>query len=164
MRVGFGYDIHKLAEGRDLILGGVKFTFAKGLLGHSDADVLVHAVIDALLGAAKKGDIGRNFPDSDGQYKNISSIELLERTAHIIYREGWQIRNVDCVVCADEPMIAPAAEEMERNIARALNVSWELVSVKGKTEEGIGVTSGGAGISAQAVCLIDRREVKFVRV
>jgi 2-C-methyl-D-erythritol 2,4-cyclodiphosphate synthase len=163
MRVGIGYDVHRLAEGRDLILGGVKFDYPKGLLGHSDADVLIHAVIDALFGAAKKGDIGRHFPETD-EYKNISGLELLKRTAHIIYNEGWQISNIDSVVCANEPKIAPFSDEMERNIARCLNIAGDLVSVKGKTEEGLGVTGNGGGISAYAVCLLKEREVRFVKL
>ena len=158
MRIGFGYDVHKLVAGRRLVLGGVDVPFERGLLGHSDADVLCHAVIDALLGAAKKGDIGRLYPDTDAAFEGISSLSLLESAAHIIYDDGYFIENIDCVICAQKPKLAPFFAEMEQNLARCLNVSPDRISVKATTEEGLGFTGTGEGISARAVCLIDNRK------
>jgi len=164
MKIGIGYDVHKFAQERKLILGGVEIPYRLGLLGHSDADVLVHAVIDAILGAAKLGDIGRLFPDTDASYKDISSLKLLSEAGHILYKEGYSIENIDCIICAEAPKIAPYALEMERNIANALNIPPDTVGVKGKTEEGLGFTGRGEGISAQAVCLIEKRgEPRFLK-
>ena len=154
MRTGLGYDVHKLVENRELILGGVGVPFEKGLLGHSDADVLCHAIIDALLGASKKGDIGKLFPDTDEHYKGISSLKLLEETRHIIYEAGYGIENIDCVICAEKPKLAPFIAAMEQNIANCLKISADCVSVKATTEEGLGFTGSQEGISAQAICLI----------
>jgi len=164
MRIGIGYDVHRLTAGRKLIIGGVDIPFGRGLLGHSDADVLIHAVIDALFGAVKKRDIGTHFPDTDDAYKDISSMTLLERAALIIYADGYKIVNIDCVVCAQEPRLAPYIGQMEENISKSLNISPGNVSVKAKTEEGLGFTGSGEGISAQAVCLLEKRPApRFVK-
>jgi len=155
MKIGLGYDVHKLVENRALILGGVDVPFEKGLLGHSDADVLCHAIMDSLLGASKKGDIGKIFPDTDARYKGISSLKLLEEVGHIIYKSGYEVGNIDCVICAQRPKLAPFISEMEKNIARCLNVSVDCVSVKATTEEGLGFTGREEGISAQAICCLN---------
>lgn len=155
MRIGTGYDVHKLAEGRELILGGVHIPYEKGLLGHSDADVLVHAIMDALLGAASLGDIGKHFPDSDPAYKGISSIHLLERVGGLLAKEGFIIGNIDSTVIAQRPKLADYIPEMVLNIAKALKISERKVSVKATTEEGLGFTGEGLGIAAQGVCLLD---------
>lgn len=157
MRIGTGYDVHRLVEGRKLILGGVEIPFEKGLLGHSDADVLVHAVIDALLGAAALRDIGFHFPDSDPQYKGISSLVLLEKTGRMLSEKGYGIVNVDSTVIAQSPKISPYIPGMIRNIALALGIPEDRVNVKAKTEEGLGFTGSGEGIAAQAVAMIDSR-------
>ena len=153
-RVGHGYDAHRLVEGRKLILGGVDIPYEKGLLGHSDADVLVHAVIDALLGAAAQGDIGGHFPDSDPAYKGISSIKLLEETARILNRAHCQIGNVDATLVAQRPKLAAHIPQMRQNIAAALGIDAEQVSVKATTTEGMGFEGAGEGISAHAVALV----------
>ena len=156
-RVGHGYDAHRLVEGRDLILGGVKIEWEKGLLGHSDADVLVHAVIDALLGAAALGDIGRHFPDSDPQYKGIFSIELLKATRRILMENGFVIQNVDATLIAQRPKLAAHIPQMRQNIADALGIVPEAVSVKATTTEGMGFEGAGEGISAHAVAMLCQR-------
>ncbi|MBQ7492531.1 MAG: 2-C-methyl-D-erythritol 2,4-cyclodiphosphate synthase [Clostridia bacterium] len=155
-RIGCGYDVHRLTEGRKLILGGVEIPFEKGLLGHSDADVLLHAIIDALFGAAAIGDIGSHFPDSDPAYKGSDSLMLLRLCAVELKKTGWRVSNVDSVLIAQRPKIAPYVPAMRENIAFALGISADQVSVKGKTEEGLGFTGAGEGIAAQAVCLIEK--------
>ena len=155
MRIGTGYDVHRLVEGRKLILGGVEIPYEKGLLGHSDADVLAHAVMDAVLGAAALGDIGKHFPDTDEAYKGASSIELMERVCEILSEEGYRVVNVDSTVIAQRPKLAAYLEEMRQNMADALGVDPDRVSVKATTEEGLGFTGAGEGIAAQAVCLIE---------
>ena len=156
MRVGMGYDVHKLAEGRKLILGGVDIAHEKGLLGHSDADVLVHAVMDALLGAAALGDIGKHFPDTDERFRGISSIRLLEHVSGLLEERGYIVENVDATVIAQRPKLRPHIDEMCRNMAAALGVEQEQINVKATTEEGLGFTGSGEGISAQAVCLLEK--------
>ncbi|TYP48151.1 2-C-methyl-D-erythritol 2,4-cyclodiphosphate synthase [Thermosediminibacter litoriperuensis] len=156
MRVGIGYDAHRLVEGRRLVLGGVVIPFEKGLLGHSDADVLVHAINDALLGAAALGDIGSHFPDTDPKYKDISSILLLKKVGELLKREGLGVVNIDSVICAEKPKLSPFIEKMRQNIADALNIAKEKVSVKATTTEGMGFEGRGEGISAQAICLIKK--------
>ncbi len=154
MRIGQGYDVHKLAENRKLIIGGVEIPFEKGLLGHSDADVLLHAICDALLGAAALGDIGKHFPDTDGKYKDINSLLLLKETGRLLEENGFKIGNIDATVTAQSPKMAPYIEQMRKNIADALWIDVNKVSVKATTEEGLGFTGKGEGISATAVCLI----------
>lgn len=154
MRVGIGYDVHRLAEGRELILGGVKIDHDLGLLGHSDADVLVHAVMDALLGAACLGDIGKHFPDTDDRYRGISSIKLLEHVAGLLEQNGYKVGNVDAIIVAQKPRMAPHIETMRENMARALCIDAGRVSIKATTEEGLGFTGSGEGIASQAVCML----------
>ena len=151
MRIGQGYDVHRLVEGRKLIIGGVDIPDEKGLLGHSDADVLLHAVMDALLGAAALGDIGQHFPDSDERYKGISSIALLKEVGKILQENGYMIENIDSTVIAQRPKLLPYRPQMAENIAAALGIEKEQVSVKATTEEGLGFTGTGEGISAQAI-------------
>ena len=152
MRIGQGYDVHKLVQGRDLILGGVNIPYEKGLLGHSDADVLVHAVMDALLGAAALGDIGQHFPDTDPAYKGISSIELLKKVGELLDGEGYVVENIDATIIAQRPKLAQYRPQMAANIADALHLDVSRVSVKATTEEGLGFTGTGEGISSQAIC------------
>ncbi|MCX7014042.1 MAG: 2-C-methyl-D-erythritol 2,4-cyclodiphosphate synthase [Candidatus Sumerlaeota bacterium] len=154
-RVGFGFDVHRLTEGRPLMLGGVEIPFRRGLAGHSDADVLLHAICDALLGAMGEGDIGQLFPNHDPKYKNIPSIQLLEEVVRIAREKGWRVVNVDSTVVAEAPKIAPHHEEMERRIAKTLGVS-EGVSVKATTTEGLGFTGRGEGMAAYAVAMMER--------
>ena len=154
MRIGHGYDVHALAEGRDLILGGVKIPFEKGLLGHSDADVLAHAIADALLGAAALGDIGVLFPDNDPQYKGADSLKLLSAVVAAVRRKGYAIGNIDATVLAQRPKLRPFIDEMRRNLASACNMDIDCISVKATTEEHLGFTGRGEGISAHAVCLL----------
>ncbi|HHZ06189.1 MAG TPA: 2-C-methyl-D-erythritol 2,4-cyclodiphosphate synthase [Clostridiales bacterium] len=154
MRIGHGYDVHKLVEGRKLILGGVEIPYEKGLLGHSDADVLVHAIMDALLGAAALGDIGKLFPDNDNKYKNADSIELLKQVCKALVERGYTIGNVDSTVIAQQPKLKPYIDQMRENIANACDVSIDAVSVKATTEEQLGFTGSGMGISAHSVCII----------
>lgn len=154
MRIGQGYDVHRLVEGRRLIIGGVDIPYEKGLLGHSDADVLLHAVMDALLGAAALGDIGLHFPDSDERYKGISSITLLKEVGKILQENGYMIENIDSTVIAQRPKLLPYRPQMAENIAAALGIEKEQVSVKATTEEGLGFTGTGEGISAQAIALL----------
>ncbi len=155
MRIGTGYDVHVLTENRDLILGGVKIPWEKGLLGHSDADVLVHAVMDALLGAAGAGDIGKLFPDTDPAYEGISSLKLLERVDRLLREQGFRVGNIDAVIIAQKPKMAPHIPAMRENIAGVLGISPSRVSIKATTEEGLGFTGRGEGIAAQAVCLLE---------
>ena len=153
MRVGHGYDVHLFMEGRRLVLGGVEIPCEKGLLGHSDADVLIHAVMDSLLGAAGLGDIGRHFPDTDEQYKDISSLALLDRVVALIEQEGYRVENIDCTVIMLAPKIAPYTEQMKSNIAAHCHITPQQVNVKATTEEGAGLGERAAG--AHAVCLLD---------
>ena len=154
MRIGMGYDVHRLTEDRDLIIGGVKIPYEKGLLGHSDADVLLHAISDALLGAAALGDIGKHFPDSDPAYKGISSLILLEKVGDMLSERGFLIENIDATIIAQAPKMRPYIDEMRGNIAKALKMDQGQVNVKATTEEGLGFTGNGEGISSQAVCLL----------
>lgn len=156
LRVGHGYDVHRLVEGRALILGGVTVPFDRGLLGHSDADVLTHAVMDALLGAAALGDIGKLFPDSDAAYAGADSIALLERVTALLRKHGWQVGNVDATVVAQTPKLAPYIPEMRRRLAEAMGLDVDCVSVKATTEERLGFTGSGEGMAAHAVALIER--------
>lgn len=156
LRVGHGYDVHRLVEGRALILGGVTVPFDRGLLGHSDADVLTHAVMDALLGAAVLGDIGKLFPDSDAAYAGADSIALLERVTALLREHGWQVGNVDATVVAQTPKLAPYIPEMRRHLAEAMGLDVDCVSVKATTEERLGFTGSGEGMAAHAVALIER--------
>ncbi len=155
IRTGLGYDVHRLVEGRDLIIGGVKIPYEKGLLGHSDADVLLHAVMDALLGAAALGDIGQHFPDTDPAYAGADSLALLRAVGRILADAGWKAGNIDAIIIAQKPKMAPHREQMRENIAEALGISISQVSVKATTEEGLGFTGEGLGIAAQAICLIE---------
>ena len=155
-RIGHGYDVHRLVPGRKLILGGVEVPFDRGLLGHSDADVLPHAVMDALLGAAGLGDIGKLFPDSDPAYAGISSLLLLDRVAQRLREAGWQVGNVDATVLAQQPKLAPHIPKMRQNLARHLGILQEQVNVKATTEEGLGFTGAGQGMAAHAVCLLEQ--------
>lgn len=156
LRIGHGYDVHRLTEGRRLILGGVEVPYEKGLLGHSDADVLTHAVMDALLGAAALGDIGKLFPDTDAAYAGISSILLLERVAERLREAGYAVVNLDATVLAQAPKLAPYRERMRENLAHVLALDASRVSVKATTEEGLGFTGEGLGIAAHAVALLER--------
>ena len=156
MRIGHGYDVHRLVEGRKLILGGVEIPFEKGLDGHSDADVLVHAVMDALLGAAALGDIGKLFPDNDERYLGADSVELLKKVRDVLQEHGWKPGNLDATVIAQRPKLAPYIDTMRKRIADALETDAENVSVKATTEERLGFTGSGEGIAALAVCLIER--------
>lgn len=156
MRIGMGYDVHKLVENRDLILGGVKIPYEKGLLGHSDADVLLHAIMDALLGAAALGDIGKHFPDTDPAYKGISSILLLKHVGKLLDENGYTIENIDATIIAQRPKMRPYIDTMRQNIADALCIETDQVNVKATTEEGLGFTGEGEGISSQAICAIEK--------
>ena len=156
MRVGMGYDVHRLTAGRKLILGGVEIPYGKGLLGHSDADVLVHAVMDALLGAAALGDIGKHFPDTDPEYEGVSSIRLLEHVGRLLDEKGYVIENIDAAIVAQRPKMRPYIEQMRENIATALRIETDQVNVKATTEEGLGFTGTGEGISSQAVCAVEK--------
>ena len=155
-RVGSGYDVHRLVKDRKLILGGVEIPHSLGLLGHSDADVLLHAIMDALLGAAALGDIGKHFPDTAAEYKDVSSIKLLYAVKDLIFEKGYDIINIDATVVAQRPKLAPFIPQMRENIAEALHLDLDQVSVKATTEEGLGFTGTEAGISAQAVCLLQK--------
>ncbi len=157
MRVGIGYDVHKLVEGRKLILGGVEIEHSKGLLGHSDADVLVHAIMDSILGALALGDIGKHFPDTDKQYKGISSMKLLDVVANIMKDKGYEINNLDCIIVAQRPKIAPHIEEIRTNIADVLGTSVENINVKATTTEKLGFEGREEGISAHAICSIIKK-------
>ncbi|MDD5858751.1 MAG: 2-C-methyl-D-erythritol 2,4-cyclodiphosphate synthase [Eubacteriales bacterium] len=154
-RIGTGYDVHRLTEGRKLIIGGVEIPYEKGLLGHSDADVLLHAIMDALLGAAAAGDIGLHFPDNDPAYEGASSLMLLRKVGGILTNKGYYINNIDATIIAQAPKMRPYIDEMRKNIATVLGIPVDRVSVKATTEEHLGFTGRGEGISAQAVCSID---------
>ena len=154
MRIGMGYDVHKLVEERNLILGGVRIPYELGLLGHSDADVLLHAIMDSLLGAASLGDIGKHFPDTDSKYKGISSIELLKHVGNLLTKHNYKIGNIDATIIAQKPKMAPHIPKMRENIASALNISIDQINVKATTEEGLGFTGEGLGISSQSICLL----------
>ena len=156
MRVGMGYDVHKLVEGRDLIMGGVNIPYEKGLLGHSDADVLLHAISDALLGAAALGDIGKHFPDTDPKYKGADSLKLLEHVGKLLDEKLYVIENIDATIIAQRPKMAPHIPQMRENIAKALGIDVDQVNVKATTEEGLGFTGTGEGISSQAICAIEK--------
>ncbi len=156
IRVGLGYDVHKLVEGRKLILGGVDIPYEKGLLGHSDADVLLHAITDALFGAAALGDIGSHFPDTDLRYKGADSLKLLEACGRELREHGWRVGNIDAVIVAQRPKLLPYVLQMRENIARVLGIDISQVSVKGKTEEGLGFTGSGEGMAVHAVCLLEK--------
>ena len=155
MRIGHGYDVHKLVEGRDLILGGVKIPFEKGLLGHSDADVLLHAVSDSLLGAAALGDIGKHFPDTDPAYKGADSLELLRVVGQKVSEAGYKVSNIDVTMIAQRPKLAPHIPQMRENIAAVLALDVSQVNVKATTEEHLGFTGDGSGMSCHAVCLLE---------
>ncbi|MBU5425625.1 2-C-methyl-D-erythritol 2,4-cyclodiphosphate synthase [Tissierella pigra] len=156
MRIGFGYDVHKLVENRKLILGGVDVTFEKGLLGHSDADVLVHAVMDSILGALALGDIGKHFPDTDNKYKDISSIYLLSQVYELMEEAGYTIGNIDVTVAAQRPKLAPYIEEMRKNIANTLHTSIDNINVKATTTEWLGFEGREEGISSYSVCMLKK--------
>ncbi len=154
MRIGHGYDVHKLVEGRPLIIGGVEIPYEKGLLGHSDADVLLHAVSDALLGAAALGDIGSHFPDTDPQYKGADSLVLLREVCNLVRNQGFEIENIDATVLAQRPKLRPYIDEMRARISAYTNIDIDCISIKATTEEGLGFTGEGLGIAAHAVCLL----------
>ena len=154
MRIGMGYDVHRLESGRDLIVGGVKIEYEKGLLGHSDADVLTHAIMDAILGAACLGDIGLHFPDTAGEFKDISSIVLLERVRDLIKEAGYEIGNIDATIIAQAPKMRPYIDAMREKIAYALCIDINQINIKATTEEHLGFTGRGEGISSQAICLL----------
>ena len=158
MRIGTGYDVHRLTEGRKLILGGVEIPYEKGLLGHSDADVLLHAIMDALLGAAALGDIGQHFPDRDPKWEGVSSLLLLEKVRELLKTEGYSVSNVDATVVAQRPKLMVYLPKMRENIAGTLGIPVGRVSVKATTEEGLGFTGSGEGIAAQAACLLEENE------
>ncbi|MDT8717302.1 2-C-methyl-D-erythritol 2,4-cyclodiphosphate synthase [Clostridium sp. 19966] len=155
MRIGIGYDVHRLVENRKLIIGGVEINYEKGLLGHSDADVLLHAIMDSILGAAALGDIGKHFPDSDIAYKGISSIELLSKVSKLVNESGYYIVNIDSTIVAQMPKMSPHIYSMRENIAKALNIDINQINVKATTEEGLGFTGNGQGISAQSIALLN---------
>lgn len=154
MRVGMGYDVHKLVEGRELIIGGVNIPYEKGLLGHSDADVLIHSVMDSILGALALGDIGKHFPDTDEKYKGIDSIKLLQFVYNLMIEKGYNIGNIDCTIIAQSPKMAPYIYSMRENISKSLNTDIENINVKATTEEGLGFTGSKQGIAAQSICML----------
>ena len=154
MRVGMGYDVHKLVEGIELIIGGVNIPYEKGLLGHSDADVLIHSVMDSILGALALGDIGKHFPDTDEKYKGIDSIKLLQFVYNLIIEKGYNIGNIDCTIIAQSPKMAPYIYSMRENISKSLNTDIENINVKATTEEGLGFTGSKQGIAAQSICML----------
>ena len=156
MRIGMGYDVHKLVPERKLILGGVTIPYELGLLGHSDADVLLHAIMDSLLGAAALGDIGKHFPDTDDRFKGISSVKLLTEVGKLISEKGYKIENIDATIIAQKPKMAPHIPLMRENIASALNIELDKINVKATTEEGLGFTGEGKGISSQSICLLTK--------
>ena len=160
LRIGHGYDVHRLTAGRKLILGGVDIPWEEGLLGHSDADVLTHAVMDALLGAAALGDIGRHFPDTDPAYAGADSLKLLDHVIALLEEKGWQVGNVDATILAQKPKLAPYIETMRDNLAARLKIGRDRVNVKATTEERLGFTGAEEGIAAHAVCLLERRDVR----
>lgn len=156
MRIGLGYDVHKLVPNRDLIIGGVKIPHTLGLLGHSDADVLIHAIMDSLLGAAALGDIGKHFPDTDAEFKGISSIKLLNEVRELLSKNNYKIENIDATIIAQRPKMSPYITFMRENISEALRISIDQISVKATTEEGLGFTGIEEGISSQSICLISK--------
>ena len=156
IRIGMGYDVHRLTEGRKCIIGGVEIPFEKGLLGRSDADVLLHAIMDAMLGALALGDIGKHFPDTDPAYEGIDSLRLLERVDALIRNEGYAVGNIDATIIAQAPRMRPHIDEMRENIAEVLHIGTDRINVKATTEEGLGFTGSGEGISAQAICLLTK--------
>lgn len=156
MRIGMGYDVHRLVENRDLILGGVNIPYELGLLGHSDADVLVHSIMDSLLGASALGDIGKHFPDTDEKFKGISSIALLKEVGKLLKENNWIIGNIDATIIAQKPKMAPHISIMRENIASALNIDINQINIKATTEEGLGFTGEGLGISSQSICLLTK--------
>lgn len=155
MRIGMGYDVHRLVEDRDLIIGGEKIEYEYGLLGHSDADVLLHAIMDALLGAAALGDIGKHFPDTDERYRGISSVRLLAYVDQLLEENGYSVGNIDATIIAQKPKMASYIPKMRENIANTLGLELNQVNIKATTEEGLGFTGSGEGISAQAVCILE---------
>lgn len=156
MRIGLGYDVHKLIPNRDLIIGGVKIPHTLGLLGHSDADVLIHAIMDSLLGAAALGDIGKHFPDTDAKFKDISSIKLLNEVRKLLSKNNYKIENIDATIIAQRPKMSPYITSMRENISEALRISIDQINVKATTEEGLGFTGIEEGISSQSICLISK--------
>ncbi|GAA0086703.1 2-C-methyl-D-erythritol 2,4-cyclodiphosphate synthase [Clostridium sp. MB05] len=154
MRIGLGYDVHRLVEERDLIIGGVKIPYKHGLLGHSDADVLLHAIMDSLLGASALGDIGKHFPDTDERFKGISSLKLLKQVGLLLSDNGYSINNIDATIIAQKPKMSPYIQQMRENIAQALEIDLSQINVKATTEEGLGFTGSGEGISSQSICLL----------
>lgn len=158
MRIGHGYDVHRLVSGRKLILGGVDINYELGLLGHSDADVLVHAIMDAMLGALALGDIGQHFPDNDESYSGADSIELLKKVGELVKDKGYTLVNIDSTILCQRPKLKPYIPDMRKTIAAALNIDADAVSVKATTEEGLGFTGNGEGIAAHAVCLLDKMQ------
>ncbi|MBQ8639734.1 MAG: 2-C-methyl-D-erythritol 2,4-cyclodiphosphate synthase [Lachnospiraceae bacterium] len=161
MRIGMGYDVHRLVEDRKLIIGGVEIPYEKGLLGHSDADVLLHAIMDALLGAAGLGDIGKHFPDNDPAYKGISSMLLLKKVGELLKEHAYFICNIDATIIAQRPKMAPYREQMRENVASMLGIDVDQVNIKATTEEGLGFTGSGEGISSQAICLLEKPEFYY---
>ena len=157
-----GYDVHRLAEDRKLILGGVEIPYELGLLGHSDADVLLHAVMDAVLGAAALGDIGKHFPDTDPEYKGVSSLKLLCKVGEMLDEAGWVIQNIDSTIIAQRPKLAPYILDMRKNIAEALHINLDQINVKATTEEGLGFTGEGQGMASNAICLIEKKRRNFI--
>lgn len=155
MRIGLGYDVHKLVSDRKLILGGIEINYIKGLLGHSDADVLLHAIMDSILGAAALGDIGTHFPDTNDKYKGISSLSLLKEVGKLMQSSGYKIGNIDATIIAQRPKMSPYIPEMRKNIADTLNISLDKINIKATTEEGLGFTGSGEGISSQSICLLE---------
>lgn len=164
MRIGLGYDVHKLVANRNLILGGVKINYEKGLLGHSDADVLVHAIMDSLLGAASLGDIGIHFPDSSPKYKGISSLELLKEVGQMIDKASFQVGNIDATIIAQNPKMSPHIKNMRENICSSLNITIDKINIKATTEEGLGFTGKGEGISAESICLLEDKATDLTTV
>ncbi len=159
MRIGLGYDVHKLVEGRPLIIGGVNVPHEKGLFGHSDADVLIHAIMDGMLGALALGDIGKHFPDNDEKYKGADSMKLLQCVNELIEEKGYKINNIDSIIIAQSPKMAPHIEQMRKNIANVLNTDIENISVKATTEEGLGFTGKKEGIASQSICLLTKNSI-----
>ena len=157
MRIGLGYDVHKLVEDRPLIIGGVDIPHEKGLFGHSDADVLVHAIMDGMLGALALGDIGKHFPDTDEKYKGADSMKLLKCVNDLINKKGYEVNNIDSIIIAQSPKMAPHIDQMRKNIAQVLNTDVDNISVKATTEEGLGFTGTKQGISAQSICLLNKK-------
>ena len=158
MRIGMGYDVHRLAENRKMIIGGVEIPYEKGLLGHSDADVLLHAIMDALLGAAALGDIGKHFPDTDPAYEGISSMKLLEKVGQLLEDNRYVIENIDATIIAQKPKMAPHIPQMRKNMADALGIPESKINIKATTEEGLGFTGRGEGIASQAICLLIEKQ------